>query len=81
MKVKQLIQKLNSLVEENPSNSEIEVRWYDDEKGRINRGDGLPIQLFENIYTREIYCVLNAVHNPPGFGMKMIPNNHKTFIV
>jgi hypothetical protein len=75
MKVKQLIKKLNELVEANPDNADLEIKWYDDSTGRISHGDGWPIQLFQNIYTKEIHCILNAVHNPVAFGLKPILNN------
>lgn len=74
MTIKQLINQLNNLIESNPKYSDIEVRWYDDLIGRISHGDGWPIQLFENIYTKEICCVLNSIHNPPAFGLKPISN-------
>jgi hypothetical protein len=74
MKVEQLIDQLNNLVEANPNNADLEVRWYDDSTGRIAHGDGWPIQLVQNIYTKDIFCVLNAVHNPVAFGLKPISN-------
>ena len=77
VKVKQLIKNLNELVESNPSNADLEIKWYDDLDGHIAHGDGWPIQLFSNIYTKEIFCVLNAVHNPPAFGLVAISNKRK----
>lgn len=81
MTVQQLIDKLTELVKINPDNANIEIRWYDDVKGHLHRGDGRPIQLYQNTITKNVQCVLNAVYNPPGYGMKLIPNNGKTRIV
>lgn len=79
MKVKQLIEQLNKLIEENPANADLDVRWYDDALGHISYGDGWPIQLFRNTYTKQISCVLNAVHNPPAFGLVAISNKHEKY--
>lgn len=79
MKVKQLIKKLNELVEANPTNAELEVRWYDDMTERISHGDGWPIQLFSNIYTKEKYCILNSIHNPVAFGLVAISDKHEKY--
>ena len=78
MKVKELISQLNKLVEANPENAELEVRWYDDQAGRLCRGDGFPIRLFENVYTKEVRCILNALYDPPAFGMRPMSNSRRT---
>ena len=77
MKVKQLIEKLNELVKENPAYADIEVRWYVDVKGHIHRGDCWPIQLYYNTVTKDVRCVLNAINDPPGYGMKLVSNYGK----
>ena len=79
MKVKQLIQKLNELVEANPENAELDVRWYDEALGHTSSGDGWPIQLFRNVYSKQIYCVLNATYNPPAFGLVAVSNKHEKY--
>ena len=79
MKVKQLIEELNKLIECNPLNADIDVKWYDSELKLLSYGDGWPIQLFRNTYTKQISCVLNAVHNPPAFGLVAISNKHEKY--
>lgn len=73
MKIIQLVEKLNKLMELNPSYADLEIKWYDDVLGHLSHGDGWPIQLFSNIYTKEKYCVLNSIHNPPAFGFAVLP--------
>lgn len=80
MKVKDLISRLNKLVEENPENADAEVRWYDGYSGRLCRGDGWPVQLFRNIYNKELSCVLNAVQYPPAYGMKAVSDKHSAAV-
>ena len=77
MKVRDLISQLGKLVEANPENADIEVRWYDVEAGHVCRGDGWPVKLFANVYTGEIRCILNALYDPPAFGLKPVSPNRK----
>ena len=72
MLVKDLINRLNQIVETNPNNNNLEIRWYDQFERHISKGEGCPIRLFQNIYNGNIYCVLNAVDNPPAYGLKAI---------
>jgi len=74
MKVKQLIEELNKLIERDPRNADVDVKWYDSELKLLSYGDGWPIQLFQNSYTKKVYCVLNAMDNPPAFGLVAIAN-------
>lgn len=77
MKVKQLIKELNKLIERDSRNADIDVKWYDDTEGFLAHGDGWPIQLFQNIYSKQVYCVMNAVDSVPAFGMIAIANKRK----
>ena len=77
MTVNQLIKNLTKLVERDPRNGDVEVKWYDSELQLMSYGDGWPIQLFQNTYTKKVYCVLNAMDNPPAFGLVAIANKRK----
>jgi hypothetical protein len=66
MTVGQLINRLQKLVEANPENENISIRWYDEFSGHMCYGDGRPVQLICNLLTKEKYCILNAVDGPPG---------------
>lgn len=70
MTVKQLIAQLQKLVDTDPKNADLEVRWYTGAGGKLDGGDGWPVKLFKHIYTKSVYCVLNAVANPPAFGLR-----------
>ena len=76
MTVQQLIDRLQKLVEANPENAGITVRWYDEFTGRMCYGDGRPVQLICNLLTKEKYCILNAVDGPPGH-CAAIPDKNK----
>jgi len=74
MTVERLIEELNKLIERDPRNADIEVRWYDKTLGFLSHGDGWPIQLYQNSFTKKVFCVLNAIDNPPAFGLVAIAN-------
>lgn len=77
MIVQELINRLNEIVEANPENASAEVKWYDEFENHILNGEECPIRLFQNIYNGEIKCILNAVDNPPAYGLKAISDKGK----
>ncbi len=73
MLVKDLIKRLNQIVEANPNNAYLEIKWYDNFDGNLCKCcDGSPVRLFQNIYTGFKYCILNATRNPPAYGLEAI---------
>ncbi len=78
MLVKDLLKRLNQLVNTNPNNAFLEVKWYDSFSHELCKAsEGLPIRLFKNIYTGFKYCILNATTNPPAYGLKAISDKGK----
>jgi len=65
MKVSQLIKRLNKIVEANPENAEVEIKWWDGFRGHFAIGDGNPVQLFYYPFMKKTICVLNAVDGTP----------------
>lgn len=77
MLVKDLLKRLTQLVNINPNNAFLEVKWYDHFRHELCKAaEGLPIRLFENIYTGFKYCILNATTNPPAYGLKAISDKN-----
>ncbi len=66
MTVGQLVDRLQKMIEANPDNANIRIRWYDEFRGGMCFGDGRPVQLAQNHLTKETFCILNAVNGASG---------------
>ena len=75
MIVKELISRLNEIVNANPENVNAKVCWYDDFEGHIALGKGSPINLYAYENDRKnILCILNNIEGNPIPGC-LIPIN------